>query len=146
MDSKQLIWYEQIHVKISYKYKIYPNDDFDPKSIQLSNIENYIDYCYGMSTEALLQLQPSASESDQYIMRFIEMLKDRVIRHLPELSDVEIMLGIFDSNNMLHRLIVFTYNQISKILKKTPIKNIFKSIFTVIKYKNKVVFIGNISF
>lgn len=131
MDSKQLIWYEQIHVKISYKYKIYPNDDFDPKSIQLSNIENYIDYCYG---------------SDQYIMRFIEMLKDRVIRHLPELSDVEIMLGIFDSNNMLHRLIVFTYNQIAKILKKTPIKNIFKSIFTVIKYKNKVVFIGNISF
>lgn len=131
MDSKQLIWYEQIHVKISYKYQIYPNDDFDPKSIQLSNIENYIDYCYG---------------SDQYIMRFIEMLKDRVIRHLPELSDVEIMLGIFDSNNMLHRLIVFTYNQIAKILKKTPIKNIFKSIFTVIKYKNKVVFIGNISF
>jgi len=85
--------------------------------------------------------------STQYIMAFIEMLKDKVIRLLPVLNKVQIIIGIFDKNNILHYLIVESYYIICNILQNEFKKrNFYKSIFTIIKYNNNIVFIGELSF
>jgi hypothetical protein len=80
-------------------------------------------------------------------MRFIEILKDRVIRILPNLNEVKIMIGVFDKNNILHRLIVGAYYVICNILKRdVKRKNFYKSIITIIEYEGNVVFMGDINF
>ena len=65
MSEKQLICYEEMHYVLNWKYKSFLKDDFE--IIKVSDIEREIKYCYG---------------STQYIIRFIDMLKDRVIRIL----------------------------------------------------------------
>ena len=105
-------------------------DDFE--DIKISDLEKEIGYCYG---------------STQYIMSFIEMMKHRVIRLLPNLGDVTIMIGVFDRNNILHSLMIGAYNLINNILKREIYrKNFYKTIITIIKYKGEIVFIGDISF
>lgn len=130
MDDKNLIYYENIHSKIHWRYTSILKDDCE--LINVTDITREIGYCYG---------------SDQYIMRFIEILKDRIIRYLPELDKVQIILGIFDKNKMLHRLMVGVLHLINKILKRgLNEKKLYKSILTIIKYKNEVVFIGDLCF
>ena len=130
MTGKQLICYEQVHCKIHWKYTSLLKDNFE--DIKISDLEKEIGYCYG---------------STQYIMSFIEMMKHRVIRLLPNLGDVNIMIGAFDRNNILHRLMIGAYNLINNILKRENYrKNFYKTIITIIKYKDEIVFIGNISF
>lgn len=129
MTEKQLIHYEAIRCKVHWKYVMLKNDFED---IKITELEREVGHCYG---------------SKQYIMRFIEMLKHRIIRLLPDLSEVKIMLGVFDKNNMFHRLMVGAYYLISNILKREiGRKNFYKTIITIIKYKGEVVFIGDISF
>lgn len=129
MENKKLICYEQIHGKINWKYTSL-KDDFE--EINVTELNREVGYCYG---------------SNQYIMRFIETLKHKVIRFLPELKNVEIILGIFDKNNVIHRLLIGVYNLINNMLKsEIHMKNIYKTIFTIIKYKGKIVFIGDLSF
>ncbi len=130
MSEKMLICYQEIHYVLSWKYKSFLKDDFE--IIKVSDIKREIKYCYG---------------STQYIMRFIEILKDRVIRFLPNLNKVKIMVGLFDKNNILHRLMVGAYYVICNILKSNiKIKSFYKTIFTVIQYEGFVVFMGDISF
>lgn len=130
MTEQSLICYEQISSKIQWKYTTTFKDDFE--DIKVTDIEREICYCYG---------------STQYIMGFIELMKHKVIRVLPNLHKVEISLGIFDEHNILHRLMVGTYYLINKILgKEIHKKNIYKSIFVIIKYYNNVVFMGDICF
>jgi hypothetical protein len=130
MSEKQLICYEEMHYVLNWKYKSFLKDDFE--IIKVSDIEREIKYC---------------DSSTQYIIRFIDMLKDRVIRILHNLNEVKIMIGVFDKNNILHRLMVGAYNLICNILKRdVKNKNFYKTIFTIIEYEGRVVFIGNISF
>jgi len=130
MSEKQLICYEEMHYVLNWKYKSFLKDDFE--IIKVSDIEREIKYC---------------DSSTQYIIRFIDMLKDRVIRILHNLNEVKIMIGVFDKNNILHRLMVGAYNLICNILKRdVKNKNFYKTIFTIIEYEGNVVFIGNISF
>jgi hypothetical protein len=104
MSGRRLICYQQIHYRLNWQYKSFLKDDFE--IIKVSDIEREINYCY---------------DSTQYIMRFIEMLKDRVIKLLRNLNQVKIMIGIFDKNNILHRLMVGAYYVICNIL-KTDVK------------------------
>jgi hypothetical protein len=130
MSEKKLICYQEIHCVLSWKYKSYLKDDFE--IIAVSDIEREIKYCY---------------DSRQYIIRFIEMLKERVIRLLPNLHEVKIMIGVFDKNNILHRLMVGAYYVICNILKNdVKRKNFYKTIFTIIEYEGHIVFMGDISF
>ena len=130
MSEKQLICYEEMHYVLNWKYKSFLKDDFE--IIKVSDIEREIKYC---------------DSSTQYIIRFIDMLKERVIRLLDNLNEVKIMIGVFDKNNILHRLMVGAYNLICNILKRdVKNKNFYKTIFTIIEYEGRVVFIGNISF
>lgn len=130
MENKQLIHYESFHCNIHLKC----NSSFfgnDYEVIKISDLEKELGYCYG---------------SKQYIMRFIEILKNRVIRFLPDLNKVKIMLGLFDKNNVLHNIIIEIYCLINGMIKKEIEKYFYKTIFTIIEYKGKIVFIGNISF
>jgi len=130
MSGKKLICYQQTHYVLNWKYKSFLKDDFE--IINVSDIEREINYCYG---------------STEYIMRFIEMLKDRVIRLLPNLNEVKIMIGIFDKNNILHRLMVGAYYVICNIIKSNvKRKSFYKTIFTIIEYEGHIVFMGDISF
>jgi len=75
------------------------------------------------------------------------MLKHRVIRLLPDLNKVKIMIGVFDKDNVLHRLMVGAYYVICNILKRdVKKKSFYKTIFTIIEYNGDIVFMGNISF
>jgi hypothetical protein len=57
------------------------------------------------------------------------------------------MIGVFDKNNILHRLMVGAYYTICNILKtNVKKKNFYKTIFTIIEYKGNIVFMGDISF
>ena len=130
MLGKKLIWYEDIHYKLNWKYKSLLKDD--AVIINVTDIEREINYCYN---------------STQYIMSFIEILKHRVIRFLPDLNKVEIMIGVFDKDNLLHRLIVDAYYVVCNILRRDlKINNFYKTIFTIIKYEGEIVFMGHISF
>lgn len=130
MKDNKLIYYEQSSCKVHWKYKSILKNDFE--DIKVTDIDREIGYCYG---------------STQYIMAFIEMMKHRVIRFLPELKNVKFILGVFDKNNILHRLMIGAYYLICNMLKREiQIKNFYKSICTIIEYKGEIVFMGNLSF
>jgi hypothetical protein len=129
MSSKQLIYYEKIHCQVNFKYKTVLKDDID--IIDLKDIEREREYCYG---------------EEQYIKRFIEVLKERVIKKLPELNKVKIMLGLLDKNNMWHRLIVNTVQMLYQILKIDRKTNFYKSIIVLIEYNDQIVFTGDLNF
>jgi len=130
MTSNKIICYEDIHCKLNWKYKSLLKDDFE--IINVIDVEREINYC---------------SDSTQYIMSFISMLKHRVIRLLPDLNKVKISIGVFDKNNILHRLMVGAYYVICDILRKeVKRKSFYKSVFTVIEYDGGIVFMGELSF
>jgi len=105
MSSKQVIYYESLYCKVNFKYTTVLRDDFD--IIDLKDIERERSYCFG---------------SDQYIKNFIEVMKEKVIKKLPELNKVKIILGIFDKNNIWHRFMITTAQMLLKILKIEKIK------------------------
>lgn len=129
MTSKQMIHYENLHCKVNYKWKTFLKDDFE--IIDLKDIERERRYCYG---------------EEQYIKSFIEVMKDKVIKKLPKLNKVKIMLGVFDKNNIMHRLIVSTFQMLCKILKIEKKINLYKSIIVIIEYEGQHVFTGNLNF
>jgi predicted transcriptional regulator len=129
MSSKQVIYYENLHCKVNFKYKTVLQDDFEVTD--LKDIEREYNYCIG---------------SDQYIKNFIEVMKERVIKKLPKLNKVKIILGIIDNNNIWHRLIITTVQMLHKILKIERKIDFYKSVFVIIKYENDIVFMGDLNF
>ena len=102
MSSKQLIFYENLHCRVNFKWKTVLKDDFE--IIDLKDIKRERSHCYG---------------EQQYIKNFIEVMKERVIRKLPELNKVKIMLGVFDKNKVMHRFMIATFQILCKILSIT---------------------------
>ena len=129
MASKQLIYFEDLHCKVKFKYTSYLKDDFEINGIE--DIERKLSFCYG---------------EEQYIRGFIEILKDNVIKHLPQLNKVKIILGIFDKNNVMHRFIIATVKTLRKMIGIEKKINYYKSIFVIIEYENKIVFMGDLNF
>jgi len=130
MQEKQLIYYEHLFSKVHLKYKT----SF-PMSVEIIKLEDLYygkEYCCGI---------------DDYIKKFIEVIKDKVIRYLPNLKKVQIILGVFDNNNLFHHIIILVYNMMTKILKKELINiSLYKSIFVIIKYEGEQVFMGSLNF
>ena len=130
MAGKKLICYEKTHAKLHWTYKSFFKNDYE--IIDVADIEREIEYC---------------SDSTHYIMAFIEMLKHKVIRRLPDLSKVQMRIGVFDKDNVLHRLMVGAYYVICNMLKKDAKKiSLYKTIFTTINYEGELVFMGALSF
>ena len=129
-EDREIIYYENLHSKVHWKYTSIYEDDF--KIIKLEDVWREECVCYGV---------------DQYIKSFIEVMKERVIRYLPELGKVNVILLTLDRNNLLHRLIISVSNMMIKILNLTARKiDDYKSVFIIIKYEGKNVFLGNLSF
>ena len=85
--------------------------------------------------------------TDNYIINFIDQLKNNVIKCYPNLSSINIYLNIFDSNNILHRLMITVANMLQDLLKlKDKLASIKKSIFVIVTYEDQIVFVGSISF
>jgi len=129
MSSNQLIHYEKLECKVNFKWKTIFENDFE--IIDLKDIKRERSQCYGEL---------------QYIKNFIEVMKERVIRKLPQLNKVKITLGIFDKNNVIHRLMVSTFQMLFKILKIEKKINLYKSIIVIIEYEGNVVFSGSLNF
>ncbi len=129
MSSNQLIHYEKFECKVNFKWKTIFENDFE--IIDLKDIKRERRQCYGEL---------------QYIKNFIEVMKERVIRKLPQLNKVKITLGIFDKNNVIHRLMVSTFQMLFKILKIKKKINLYKSIIVIIEYEGNVVFSANLNF
>ena len=102
-EDKQIIYYESLHSKVHWKYKSWLEDDFE--IIKLQDIWREENYCYGV---------------DQYIKGFIEIMKERVIRYLPDLEKVNVILATLDRNNLLHRLIISVSEMMVKMLNLYP--------------------------
>jgi hypothetical protein len=84
--------------------------------------------------------------TDQYIHGFIRVMKDRVIRQLPNLYGMRILLAVFDKNNLWHRIMITTVQTLYSMLSINRKINLYKTIFVLIKYDDKVIFTGNLSF
>ena len=126
--DQELIRFRRIKYKIKYHKSVYENI----YSIDnISSIEHVDDYCYG---------------SDQYIKKYIEFLKDNIIRSLPKLNKMKMYLSVIDKDNILHRLLVDSFNMVCKILKMNCNNNLYKTIVVVIYYENKNIFVGGINF
>ena len=84
--------------------------------------------------------------TDSYIKCFIEHIKTNVIKKLPNLTLVEINLGCFDRNNILHRFMITITEMIQNLLKIKEKINHYKSVFVIVTYENKIEFVGNLNF
>lgn len=130
LEDKEIIYYEHLHCKVHWKYTSWFEDDFE--IIKLDDVWREESYCYGV---------------EQYIKLFIGVMKERVIRYLPELRRVKVILKTLDKNNVLHRLAISVTDMMIKMLNLRARKiDHYKSIFIIIKYEGKNVFIGSLSF
>lgn len=129
-QDKEIIYYETLSSKVHWKYKSFLEDDFE--IIKLEDVWREESYCYGV---------------EQYIKNFAEGIKEKVIRYLPNLHEMEIIYGIFDKNNLFHRLAISVIELTVKMLRR-KLRNInyYKSIFVVIRYQGKSAFIGSLDF
>lgn len=129
-EEKRIIYCETLQCKVHWKYKTWLEDDFE--IIKLEDVWREENYCHGI---------------DQYIKQFIEVMKERVIRYLPKLEKVDVILATLDRNNLLHRLIISVGEMMKKILNVKARKiDYYKSVFVIIKYDGKNVFMANLSF
>lgn len=129
-QHKEIMYYERLHSKVYWRYKTDIQNDFE--IIKLEDVWREENYCYGV---------------EQYITQFVEVMKERVIRYLPELEKVDILLATFDKNNLLHYLMISITEMIKQILNLKDRKiNYYKSVFVIIKYDGKDVFIGDLNF
>jgi hypothetical protein len=99
--------------------------------IKLDNLEKEIIYC---------------KNDVDYIKRFIEHIKEKVIKKCKNLKSVKIMLATFDKNNLMHKIIIVIANMMNTLLKIKEKVNIYQSIFVVIEYEGQVVFTGGLNF
>lgn len=130
MDKNKIIQYENLHCKVYWKYNSWFQNDFE--IIKLKDVWREECFCYGV---------------DQYIRYFIDTIKEKVIRYLPKLEKVNIILTTFDKNNLLQRLIISVTDNMIKLLNlKSRMIDHYKSVFVIIKYDDKIVFLGNLCF
>lgn len=126
--DKELIRFRSIKYKIKYYKNIYKNTYLIS---DIASIKYIDDYCYG---------------SEQYIKKYIEYLKDNIIKPLPKLDKMKMYLSVFDKNNIIHRLLVDSFVMVCKILKMNCNNNLYKTIIVTIYYENENIFIGGINF
>ena len=82
----------------------------------------------------------------QYVDQFVEDLKHNVIRTLPNLNKVDVIVSVFDSQNIFHRLAILAVQWWLGHATRTTLSNYDKTIFIVIMYENKNVLVGTLKF
>ena len=119
-------------VSCNFRYNLsFFKNEINEDDIKVDNFEKEIIYC---------------KNDVDYIKGFIDHIKERVIKKCKNLSSVKIMLATFDKNNLMHKIIVVIANMMKNLLKIKEKVNIYKSIFVVIEYEGKNVFMGGLNF
>jgi hypothetical protein len=113
-----------------YNHSFFKNE-INEDDIKIDNIEKEIIFC---------------KNDVDYIKAFIEHIKERVIKKCKNLISVKIMLATFDKNNLIHKIVIVIANMMQNLLKIKEKVNIYKSIFVVIEYEGKTVFMGDLNF
>jgi hypothetical protein len=111
--------------------KSFFRNEINEGDVQLDNLEKEIIYC---------------KNDVDYIKKFIEHIKEGVIKKCKNLKSVNIMLATFDKNNLMHSIIVVVANMMQKFLQIKEKVNIYKSVFVVIEYEGRTVFAGGLNF
>uniref|UniRef100_A0A6C0BEB8 Uncharacterized protein n=1 Tax=viral metagenome TaxID=1070528 RepID=A0A6C0BEB8_9ZZZZ len=111
--------------------KSFFKNDIDKSDIRLNNIQKEILYC--------------KSDVD-YIRAFIDYIKETVIKKCQKLKSVKIILSTFDKNNLIHKIIIVVTNMVKDLLKIKEKINHYKSIFVVVEYEDKAIFVGDLNF
>lgn len=127
-EDKQAIYYETVGAKVRWRYTSSLQNDIE--IIKLKDVWREEHCCYDIK---------------QYINSFVDVMKEKVIRYLPNINQITIMLGVFDKNNVFQRVAIYIMEAITDYLKIERTINYYKSIFVIIKYKDKIVFIGSLS-
>ena len=115
---------------VQYNMSFFKNDIHED-DIKLDNLEKEIIYC---------------KNDVDYIKRFIEHIKEKVIKKCKNLSSVKIMLATFDKNNLFHKMIIVISNMMKNLLQIKEKVNMYKSIFVIIEYECQTVFMGDLNF
>ena len=105
--------------------------ELDKNNFQLTNLEKEVFYC---KTDV------------DFIKRFIEHIKENVIRKCKNLDLVNIMLTTFDKNNLMHKMIIVISDLIHNLLQIKKRVNIYKSVFVLIENEGQTVFTGCLDF
>jgi hypothetical protein len=82
---------------------------------------------------------------NQYLNIIINFIKDEVIRKFPDINKLKIQISSINNDNIYHQIIM----RVSKfICEKLKIKefNYNKSVFIIIWYEKKLIFMTNINF
>lgn len=121
---------ERLSSKINWEYNYSVLEGFKIKSIEV--LKRELVYC---------------KNEEAYIKSFIEFIKENIIRQFNNLNKIQIKLSILDKNNIFHNIIIKVYHMMNEIL-NLKIKNInfYKSIFVIIYYEGKQIFLGSINF
>jgi len=78
------------------------------------------------------------------IHRFVNFIKDNVLKKCPDMKKVTIMIKAFDKENRIHQFAVSIVNMLNDLYKYNICLN--KSIFVCIMDKSLPVFVGGIQF
>jgi hypothetical protein len=105
--------------------------ELDEGNFQLDNLEKEIFYC---------------KHEVDFIKRFIEHIKENVIRKCKNLGSVNIMLATFDKNNLMHKIIIVITDLMHNLLQIKKRVNIYKSVFVLIQNEGQIVFTGCLDF
>ena len=107
------------------------NDEKNEDDIQIYNLEKEVFYCKNVV---------------DYIKKFIEHIKEKVIKKCKNLNSVKINLAIFDKDNIIHKFMIVIIKMMTNLLKINEYVNLYKSIIIQIEYEGQPIFIGDLNF
>ena len=119
---------------------------------QANNITCKVRYTKGLFDHQIHKLDDiqqtihKFKHTDDYIRHFIECIKERVIKPLPNLNFVQIQLQLFDKTNIIHRLFENVSKMLFYLLKIKSHMNMTKTIIAKITYEGTLVWQGGIDF
>ena len=76
---------------------------------------------------------------EQSIFTIIDVMKDYILKNIPNVKDAKIEVKHYDKSNELHIFIEKIYNQVMKKEVKIDIK---KSVFIMVYHEGKIIFVG----
>jgi hypothetical protein len=120
------ICYRHMQSKVSYKFGF-----FDHELIKIEDLHEEMGYC---------------KNTGDYIKRFVEFLKECVIRKYKYLDAITFTMKTFDRNNIMHRLIVNVVDLLKQMLRIKDKIDLYESVVVDVYYGNKHVFTGQINF
>ena len=120
------ICYRHVKSKVTYKFGFLEHD-----LMKVEDLHNEICYC---------------KNTVEYIKRFVEFIKENVVRKYKYLYGITFTVETFDKNNILHRLIVNVVDLLKELLRIKHEINLYESVVVNVYYGNKHVFMGQINF